>query len=67
MVQFRPYQMNRFRCMVDVEQYKQDICYQVNQSLIAVGSGGFLGIWGWAIADKNICIYPKCQAIQYSQ
>jgi len=43
MVQFKPYQLNRFKCMVDPEFGRQDVCYQINQSLIAVGSGGFTG------------------------
>lgn len=43
MVYLKPYQMNRFRCMVDLSYSSNDICYQVNQSLIAVGSGGWFG------------------------
>lgn len=43
MMQFRPYQLNRFKCMVDAEFSPNDICYQNHQSLIAVGSGGFWG------------------------
>ncbi|MCK4553918.1 putative lipid II flippase FtsW [Candidatus Parcubacteria bacterium] len=43
MVQFKPYQMNRFKCLMDPNYDKQNICYQVNQSLIAVGSGGIFG------------------------
>lgn len=43
MVQFKPYQLNRFKCMIDPSFSQADICYQINQSLIAVGSGGFLG------------------------
>ena len=43
MIQFRPYQLNRFKCLVDPSFGSQDICYQVNQSLIAVGSGGLVG------------------------
>lgn len=43
MVQAKPYQMNRFKCLMDPDFDKKDICYQTNQSLIAVGSGGILG------------------------
>ena len=43
LVQFRPYQLNRFKCMMNPDFSKHEICYQTNQSLIAVGSGGFLG------------------------
>lgn len=43
MLQLKPYQMNRFKCMADPSWSSDDICYQVNQSLIAVGSGGLFG------------------------
>ena len=43
MVNIYPYQANRFKCLFDPSFSKQEICYQVNQSLIAVGSGGFWG------------------------
>lgn len=43
MVQLRPYQMDRFKCMINPEYSIDDKCYQTHQSLIAVGSGGFLG------------------------
>lgn len=43
MVNIYPYQANRFKCMLDPAYSPQEYCYQVNQSLIAVGSGGFLG------------------------
>jgi cell division protein FtsW len=50
MVQVRPYQLNRFKCMIDPNYDSQDVCYQINQSLIAVGSGG---IWGRGIGDSR--------------
>lgn len=37
------YQSDRFKCLKDPEYSAQDKCYQINQSLIAVGSGGLLG------------------------
>ena len=43
LVQFKPYQMNRFKCLMDPDFSKNEICYQTNQSLIAVGSGGLIG------------------------
>lgn len=42
-VNIYPYQANRFKCLLDPSFSKQEICYQINQSLIAVGSGGFFG------------------------
>jgi cell division protein FtsW len=43
MINIYPYQANRFKCMMDPSFSKKEICYQINQSLIAVGSGGFWG------------------------
>ncbi len=37
------YQSDRFKCLKDPSYSAQDKCYQVNQSLIAVGSGGWFG------------------------
>lgn len=37
------YQSNRFKCLKDPSYSARDKCYQVNQSLIAVGSGGWFG------------------------
>jgi cell division protein FtsW len=37
------YQVDRFKCLQDLDYSPLDKCYQVRQSLIAVGSGGFLG------------------------
>ena len=43
MAYLMPYQMNRFKCVLEDDFGLQDECYQLNQSLIAVGSGGLLG------------------------
>ncbi len=37
------YRLDRFRCVFDTTYSPQKACYQLNQSLIAVGSGGILG------------------------
>ncbi len=37
------YQSDRFKCVKDPNYSAQDKCYQINQSLIAVGSGGWFG------------------------
>lgn len=50
MLYMKPYQMNRFKCMIDHSFSSGDICYQVNQSLIAVGSGGF---WGRGLGESR--------------
>ncbi len=43
MVQLKSYQQDRFRCLADPEHDSLGKCYQVNQALIAVGSGGIFG------------------------
>jgi cell division protein FtsW len=43
MVHFKPYQMQRFECAFNPTVGASDQCYQLNQSLIAVGSGGIFG------------------------
>jgi cell division protein FtsW len=43
MVQMKPYQMERFTCVFGQNRDSQGTCYQLQQSLIAVGSGGVLG------------------------
>jgi len=43
MINIYPYQANRFKCMMDPTYSPKEYCYQINQSLIAIGSGGFFG------------------------
>ena len=50
MLQFNPYQMDRIRCMVDPSYDTAKVCYQVNQSLIAVGTGG---VWGRGLGESR--------------
>lgn len=50
MVRIKPYQADRFKCYFDPEYSANDICYQVNQSLIAIGSGG---IWGRGLGESR--------------
>lgn len=37
------YRLDRFRCLFDAGYSPQQACYQINQSLIAIGSGGMFG------------------------
>lgn len=37
------YQSDRFKCYQNPNYDTQNECYQINQSLIAVGSGGWFG------------------------
>jgi len=50
MVQIKPYQMERFKCVMNPTLNTQKECYQLNQSLIAVGSGGF---WGRGLGQSQ--------------
>lgn len=45
----KEYQLNRIKCLQD-PNFDKDICYQVNQSLIAVGSGG---LWGRGLGESR--------------
>jgi len=40
---FRSYQADRIKCLQD-PSYDRDVCYQVNQAMIAAGSGGIFGV-----------------------
>ncbi len=44
----RDYQLNRIKCLQD-PSFDRNVCYQVNQSLIAVGSGG---LWGRGLGNS---------------
>jgi cell division protein FtsW len=37
------YKLDRFKCFMNLEHDKKSSCYQINQSLIAIGSGGIFG------------------------
>jgi len=50
MVYSREYQMNRFKCLIDPNYDIYKTCYQIRQSLIAVGSGG---LWGKGIGQSR--------------
>ncbi len=43
MIRLKPYQADRFKCFFNSNVGANAECYQVNQSLIAVGSGGIFG------------------------
>ncbi|MFC1678334.1 putative lipid II flippase FtsW [Patescibacteria group bacterium] len=50
MIIIKPYQQDRFKCLFNPDYSKQDICYQTNQSLIAVATGG---LWGRGIGESR--------------
>ena len=59
-IKIAPYQMDRFRCFFNADYSSDDVCYQVNQSLIAVGSGGFLGR-GFGESRQKFRYLPEVQ------
>ncbi|MCF7794817.1 putative lipid II flippase FtsW [Patescibacteria group bacterium] len=50
MVTYTDYQQDRFACLKDPSFDTQEKCYQINQSLIAVGSGG---LWGKGLGESR--------------
>jgi cell division protein FtsW len=60
MVNIYPYQANRFKCMLDPSFSPDKYCYQVNQSLIAVGSGGIFGR-GLGASRQKFLYLPEAQ------
>lgn len=60
MLRIYPYQANRFKCMLDPSYSPKQHCYQVNQSLIAIGSGGFWGR-GFGASRQKFSYLPEAQ------
>ncbi|MEI6596890.1 MAG: putative lipid II flippase FtsW [bacterium] len=60
MINIYPYQANRFKCMLDPSYSPKEYCYQINQSLIAVGSGGFWGR-GLGASRQKFLYLPQAQ------
>ena len=60
MVNIYPYQANRFKCMMDPSYSPDKYCYQINQSLIAIGSGGFFGR-GLGESRQKFLYLPQAQ------
>jgi cell division protein FtsW len=50
MVNYTGYQQDRFACLKDPSFDTQEKCYQINQSLMAVGSGG---LWGQGLGESR--------------
>lgn len=60
MVNIYPYQANRFKCLMDPAYSPREYCYQINQSLIAVGSGGWFGR-GLGASRQKFLYLPEAQ------
>ncbi len=54
------YQTDRFKCFLDPSFSARDTCYQVNQSLIAVGAGGIFGR-GLGASRQKYMYLPEVQ------
>lgn len=60
MINIYPYQANRFKCLADPSFSPKGYCYQINQSLIAIGSGGVLGR-GLGASRQKFYYLPEAQ------
>ncbi|MFH1255365.1 MAG: putative lipid II flippase FtsW [bacterium] len=60
MINIYPYQANRFKCMLDPSYSPKEYCYQINQSLIAIGSGGVWGR-GFGASRQKFLYLPEAQ------
>jgi len=60
MLKFISYQADRLRCFLDVSFSPENICYQINQALIAIGSGGFWGR-GFGASRQKFKYLPEAQ------
>lgn len=49
-MKLKPYQIDRFNCYLNPELNTNAACYQINQALIAVGSGG---LWGRGFGESR--------------
>lgn len=58
LVQFSPYRFNRFLVFLHPEIDPQGIGYQINQALLAIGSGGFFGR-GYGASRQKFSYLPE--------
>lgn len=58
MISLMPYQARRFKCYWNPAWSADQHCYQLNQSMIAVGSGGFLGR-GFGASRQKLMYLPE--------
>ncbi len=58
MVIFEPYRMRRITAFLNPEADTLGVSYQINQALIAIGSGGFLG-YGYGLSRQKHFYLPE--------
>jgi cell division protein FtsW len=61
MVQVKEYQRERFICLFNPSFDTQNTCYQTNQALIAIGSGGIIGR-GLGASRQKFSYLPEVQS-----
>jgi cell division protein FtsW len=60
LIKTMPHLTDRFKCFFDPSFSSNDVCYQIDQSLIAVGSGGFWGR-GFGASRQKFMYLPEVQ------
>ncbi len=60
LIRTMPHLTNRFKCFFEPNFSSNDVCYQIDQSLIAVGSGGFWGR-GFGASRQKFMYLPEVQ------
>jgi cell division protein FtsW len=58
LVALEPYRFNRIRAYIDPESDPRGISYQVNQAMIAIGSGGIFGV-GFGNSTQKFGFLPE--------
>ncbi len=58
MIIFEPYRMRRITAFINPEIDTLGVSYQINQALIAIGSGGFLG-YGYGLSRQKHFYLPE--------
>ncbi|HEY4520466.1 MAG TPA: putative lipid II flippase FtsW [Candidatus Paceibacterota bacterium] len=58
LVAIEPYRLNRFKAYLNPDSDPRGIAYQVNQSLIAIGSGGLFGV-GYGHSSQKFGFLPE--------
>lgn len=64
LIKIAPYRMNRLLTFINPEMDPQGIGYQIKQALLAIGSGGLLGVgWGHSRQKYNYLPSPASDSI----
>jgi cell division protein FtsW len=58
LIYFEPYRFDRIRTFIDPSHDPRGISYQINQSLISIGSGGMFGV-GYGMSTQKYGFLPE--------